>query len=90
MYWVGARELRQHTEEVIARVQRGERILLTLHGAPIALISPIDQRVVVEGREQEALEAERLGWLKLSESAFSFWGNEEDAVWDRVDTQTGL
>lgn len=68
---VGASELKQHTRAVIARLQRGERLLLTHRGSPIAVISPVDQ-------------AESLGWLAVSESSFAFWDNEDDAVWDRV------
>ena len=68
---VGASELKQHTGAVIARLQRGERLLLTHRGSPIAVISPIDQ-------------AEALGWLAVSEPSFAFWVNEDDAVWDRV------
>ena len=64
-------ELKQHTGAVIARLQRGERLLLTHRGSPIAVISPIDQ-------------AESLGWLAASEPSFAFWENEDDAVWDRV------
>lgn len=27
---------------------------------------------------------EELAWLKLSESAFDFWDNEEDAIYDQL------
>ena len=27
---------------------------------------------------------EELAWLKLSESAFEFWDNEEDAIYDQL------
>jgi len=81
---VGARELKQHTGEVIARIQRGERLLLTHRGSPIAVISPIDREAVEETIAHEARRAESLGWLALSESAFGFWDNEDDSVWDKV------
>ncbi|MBI3974180.1 MAG: type II toxin-antitoxin system prevent-host-death family antitoxin [Chloroflexi bacterium] len=89
MYRVGARELKQHTGEIIARIQRGERVLLTFRGSPIAVISPVDQRRIEESVEQEARKAESLGWLALSESAFAFWDNEEDQVWDQVEVEPG-
>ncbi|HZY64986.1 MAG TPA: type II toxin-antitoxin system prevent-host-death family antitoxin [Rubrobacteraceae bacterium] len=86
MYWVGARELKQHTGEIIERVRNGERVVLTLRGSPVAVISPIDQDVLEEALKEETKRAEKesLGWLAASESAFDFWENEEDEVWDTV------
>lgn len=84
MYRVGARELKQHTGEIIERVRNGERVILTLRGSPVAVISPIDQGALEEALAEEATRAEKesLGWLAASESAFGFWDNEEDEVWD--------
>ena len=86
MYKVGARELKQHTGEIIEGVRRGKRVLLTLRGEPVAVISPVDRGPIEEAIELEAQRAEQetLGWLALSESAFSFWENEEDEVWEEV------
>lgn len=86
MYKVGARELKQHTGEIIERVRRGERVLLTLRGEPVAVISPVDREAIEGAIEFEAEKAEResLGWLALSAGAFSFWENEQDEVWDDV------
>ena len=83
---VGTRELKQHTGEVIERVRMGERVILTLRGKPVAVISPLDHEAVEEAVASEAERAEResLGWLTASEGAFSFWENEEDRVWDEV------
>ncbi len=30
------------------------------------------------------ISAEDFGWLKLSESVFAFWENEEDAIYDEL------
>ena len=89
MYRVGARQLKQHTGEIVSRVQRGERAILTLRGRPIAVISPIDQAALEEAINIEATKAEdsSLEWLKASESAFGFWENEEDEVWDEVEVR---
>lgn len=86
MYSVGARELKQHTGEIVERVRNGERVLLTLRGEPVAVISPVDQRAIDEAVEAEAEKAEKesLGWLAASESSFSFWDNAEDEVWDAL------
>lgn len=83
---VGARELKQHTGEIIERVRRGERIIVTNRGEAVAVISPIDREALAEALESEALKAEResLGWLKASEGAFASWENEEDEVWDEI------
>ncbi|HWI44566.1 MAG TPA: type II toxin-antitoxin system prevent-host-death family antitoxin [Rubrobacter sp.] len=84
MYSVGTRELKQHTGEIVERVRNGERVILTLRGEPVAVISPLDRRAIEEAIEIDARRAEResLGWLATSESSFSFWDNEEDEVWD--------
>ncbi len=86
MYRVGARELKQHTGEIIERVRKGERVVLTLRGNPVAVISPLDAGALEDALGEEAVRAEResLGWLAASESSFGFWNNEEDEVWDTV------
>ena len=83
---VGARELKQHTGEIIERVRMGERVLITHRGEAVAVISPIDQEALQEAlvSEAERAEQETLGWLAASEGAFSFWENEDDAVWDET------
>ncbi len=40
MATVGIRELKEHLSRYIARVKRGERILISDRGKPVALISP--------------------------------------------------
>jgi prevent-host-death family protein len=83
---VGARELKQHMGEILERVRMGERVLITHRGEAVAVISPIDRQAVEEALVSEAKRAEQetLGWLAASESAFSFWENEDDAVWDEI------
>ncbi len=83
---VGARELKQHTGEIIERVRMGERVLITHRGEAVAVISPIDREALEEAliSEAERAEQESLGWLAASEGAFSFWENEDDAVWDEI------
>ena len=83
---VGARELKQHTGEIIERVRMGERVLITHRGEAVAVISPIAPEALQEAlvSEAERAEQETLGWLAASEGAFSFWENEDDAVWDET------
>lgn len=60
-----------------------------MRGNPVAVISPLDEGALREALSEETKKAEResLGWLAASESAFDFWENEEDEVWDTVDTE---
>jgi len=64
----------------------GERVLITYRGEAVAVISPMDQGAVHEAVVSEAKRAEQetLGWLAASEGAFSFWENEDNAVWDEI------
>ena len=81
---VGTRELKQHTGQVIARVQTGERLLLTVRGRPVAVISPIDQQAVEAAIAREAQKVEDEGWLAVAEDAFAFWDSDDDSVWDHA------
>lgn len=79
MYRVGARELKQHTGEIIERVRKGERVVLTLRGDPVAVISPLDADALEEalGEEAKRAEKESLGRLAASESG----ERAEDGAW---------
>ncbi len=44
---VAIRELRNHTKDVLDAVERGEEVILTRMGEPVALISPINQASTV-------------------------------------------
>jgi prevent-host-death family protein len=53
---VSVRELRNHTARVIAAVEGGERVVLTVHGRPVADIVP--RQVRSERRSSERLLAD--------------------------------
>jgi prevent-host-death family protein len=53
---VSVRELRNHTARVIAAVEAGERVVLTVHGRPVADITP--RRTRSERRPSELLLAD--------------------------------
>ncbi len=38
---VGAYEAKTHLAQILERVARGERVLITKHGVPVALLSPV-------------------------------------------------
>ncbi len=88
MRQVAAKELKQHTGEVIAHLRRGERLLLTHRGSPIAVIAPLDPNALAELIDREAARAETAGWLGAGAGAFTFWDNAEDDVWDQVTSES--
>ncbi|MDQ3768286.1 MAG: type II toxin-antitoxin system prevent-host-death family antitoxin [Actinomycetota bacterium] len=53
---VSVRHLRNHTAEVVAAVESGEKVVLTVHGRPVADIVPRQERA--ERRSTEQLLAE--------------------------------
>jgi prevent-host-death family protein len=53
---VSVRELRNHTARVIAAVESGERVVLTVHGRPVADIVP--RQIRSERRPSERLLAD--------------------------------
>jgi prevent-host-death family protein len=59
---IGVRDLRNRTSQVIDAVQAGERVVLTVHGEPIADIVP-------HGRRTPWLPGERLREQLLTRSA---------------------
>lgn len=78
MKFVGVRELRNKTGEVLSAVQRGDKVILTKRGKPFAALARLREE------EIERLFLEGRAWLKLSESAFDFWDNEDDEIWNKV------
>jgi prevent-host-death family protein len=41
---VGAYEAKTHLSELLERVSKGERIVITRHGTPVAVLAPISDR----------------------------------------------
>ena len=77
---VSVRELRNHTGRVIAAVESGERVVLTVHGRPVADIVP--RRSRSERRPTDLLLADL--------AAISELAAELDVVSDPADFDTGL
>lgn len=77
---VSVRELRNHTARVIAAVESGEPVVLTVHGRPVADIVP--RRVRSERRPTEQVLADLAEISRLAEEL----GVESDAA----DFDTGL
>jgi prevent-host-death family protein len=78
MKFVGVRELKNKTTEVLAYVRKNEKVIVTKRGKPIATIAALKEEEI----EQFIIEGKN--WLKLSESSFRFWDNEEDEIWNEV------
>ncbi|HEY64975.1 MAG TPA: type II toxin-antitoxin system prevent-host-death family antitoxin [Caldilineae bacterium] len=70
MTTVGAYEAKTHLSQLLERVARGERIVITKHGVPIAALEPVAPARQVEARKVvEALRTfrrgRRLGGLRV-------------------------
>jgi prevent-host-death family protein len=61
---VSVRELRNHTARVIAAIEAGEPVVLTVHGRPVADIVPRQERS--ERRPSELLLADLAGIGRLA------------------------
>lgn len=61
---VSVRELRNHTARVISAIESGERVVLTVHGRPVADIVPRRERS--ERRPSERLLADLAGIDELA------------------------
>jgi len=76
-----------------------EERILGRRMATVSSLSPRVQQVVqiiqefkIQERDQFlhllpnllSISPEDYGWLKMAESAFKFWDNEEDAIYDRL------
>jgi prevent-host-death family protein len=55
---VGAFEAKTHLSELLERVSRGERITITRHGIPTALLVPVDEKAS-QWTHQEVVEGMR-------------------------------
>lgn len=77
---VSVRDLRNHTARVVAAVEGGEPVVLTVHGRPVADIVP--RRVRSERRPSELVLAD-LG-------AISRLASELDVASDAADYDVGL
>lgn len=63
---VSVRELRNHTARVIRAIESGERVVLTVHGRPVADIVPRQERA--ERRPSDRLLAELVEIRALASS----------------------
>jgi prevent-host-death family protein len=77
---VSVRELRNHTRRVISAVESGERVVLTVHGRPVADIVPRRERS--ERRPTDVLLADL--------AAVSELAKELDVASDAADFDVGF
>lgn len=54
-------EAKQHLSELVSRVERGERILITRHGKPSAMLVPVPARADARKQSIALLRAARKG-----------------------------
>ncbi len=60
---VSVRELRNHTGRVIAAIEAGERVVLTVHGRPVADIVPRNERSETRPTELLLRDLQEIGEL---------------------------
>jgi prevent-host-death family protein len=73
METVGAYEAKTHLPQLLARVAKGERITITKHGVPVAVLQPPDESLAADPREaiarlKQLREGRRLGGISLREA----------------------
>ena len=67
---VGAYEAKTNLSRLLERVERGERITLTRHGRPVAMLVPIEEKRPLEDVVRELREfrrGRRLGDVRVRE-----------------------
>lgn len=52
MTYVASRQLRNNTKAVLARVEAGESITITVDGRPVAIFRPVDRRPTSMSRDE--------------------------------------
>jgi len=58
---VGAYEAKTHLSELLEKVEAGEEIIITKHGAPIAKLVPVKKEASVEERAAAVRRIQKLG-----------------------------
>ena len=78
-----ARELKNKTGEVLRAVKRGDKVMITVHGKPRAILSPAGEAVDFPEDEKKSNEAwkEIEKALTRSRSPFKSW--QEATKWSR-------
>jgi prevent-host-death family protein len=68
---VSVRHLRNHTAQVVAAVESGEKVVLTVHGRPVADIVPRQERAERRPTEQVLAELAEISELARREGVVS-------------------
>lgn len=68
--------------KLIKAIKKGNSLRLCEPLAGVASGEEIEV-LVIPKKEREKV-AETLGWLSLTESAFDFWDNDTDNVWNNL------
>jgi prevent-host-death family protein len=58
---VGAYEAKTHLSELLEKVEAGEEIIITKHGAPVAKLVPVKKEVSAEQRAAAIRRIQKLG-----------------------------
>jgi prevent-host-death family protein len=58
---VGAYEAKTHLSELLEKVEAGEEIVITKHGAPVAKLVPVEKKASAEERAAAIRRIQKLG-----------------------------
>ncbi len=68
---IGLVKAKTHLSELVERAGRGERIAITKHGVPVAMLTPVDEKgmdvAAAAGRLRQIRESVSLGDLAIRE-----------------------
>ena len=82
-----AKELKNHTGEILRQVGSGEKVLITKRGKPCAILSPVENGQVANKRVRSFQEA----WSGIEHTLRTYTPRIQDvAGGDAVDAQSGL
>lgn len=58
---VGAYEAKTHLSELLEKVEAGEEITITRHGAPVAKLVPVKRKATADERSEAIARIQKLG-----------------------------
>ena len=79
MATVGAYEAKTHLSELLERVKKGERIVITKHGTPIAELVPVEsspQQIQVREANERMKEWRKTHGIKATHEEIMSWIHE--------------
>jgi prevent-host-death family protein len=73
---VGAHEARTHLPRLLRTVERGETVIITRHGKPVAQLTPVQDRRTVVAEVIERMKRARAKRAKVAVDEIIAWRHE--------------